>query len=128
MQEACDFLKKCKIYYLATMDGDQPRVRPFGTANMFEGKLYFQTGKTKLVAGQIRKNPKIEITAFDGTSWIRIEAIAVEDDRRECRQAMLDAYPALKENFSADDGDTQVYYLKKATTTMSKFLSTPKAT
>ena len=81
MREVYDFLKKCQTYYLATMDGDQPRVRPFGTVNIFEDKLYIQTGKIKDVSKQIMANPKIEICAFDGQEWLRITALAVEDDR-----------------------------------------------
>ncbi|GHV83176.1 pyridoxamine 5'-phosphate oxidase [Spirochaetia bacterium] len=126
MQEVCDFLKKCQTYYLATMDGDQPRVRPFGTANIFEGKLYFQTGKSKNISKQLKSNPKVELSAFDGTAWIRIQANAVEDDRREARQSMLDAHPMLKANYSADDGNTQVFYLKNAIATIETFGGTPK--
>ncbi len=119
MKEVYDFLKKCGAYYLATMDGDQPRVRPFGTIDIFEGKLYIQTGKSKKVAEQMRANPKIEICGLLGDDkWIRVEAVAVEDDRREARQHMLDAYPALQKLYSADDGNTEVLYLKDATATI----------
>ncbi len=121
MQEVCDFLKKCGAYYLATVEGDQPRVRPFGTAEIFEGKLYIQTGKAKDVSKQMIRNPKIEISAFDGETWIRLAAVAVEDDRREARQHMLDAYPELQSMYSADDGNAQVFYLKDATATFSSF-------
>lgn len=126
MQEIFDFLKKCNTYYLATAEGDQPRVRPFGTVNIFEGKLYIQTGKIKDVSKQIKANPKIEICAFDGNHWIRIQALAVEDDRREARQHMLDAYPALQDRYSPDDGNTQVLYLKDAVATLSSFTEEPK--
>jgi uncharacterized pyridoxamine 5'-phosphate oxidase family protein len=126
MQEVCDFLKKCQTYYLATVEGDQPRVRPFGTANIFGGKLYFQTGKSKNVAKQLKANPKVEISAFNGKEWIRIQAIAVEDDNREARVSMLDAHPMLKANYSADDGNTQVFYLKNATATIETFGGAPK--
>ena len=94
MKEACDFLKKCGAYYLATADGDQPRVRPFGTYLIFEDKLYIQTGKVKDVSKQMMKNPKIEICAFSEDTWIRIQAKAIEDDRLEAKQAMLDAFRA----------------------------------
>jgi uncharacterized pyridoxamine 5'-phosphate oxidase family protein len=126
MQEVYDFLKKAQTYYLATLEGDQPRVRPFGTIDLFDGKLYFQTGKIKDVSKQIKASPKIEICAFDGEKWIRVQAVAVEDERREARQHMLDAYPNLKSRYSADDGNTQVLYLKDATATISGFGGEPK--
>jgi uncharacterized pyridoxamine 5'-phosphate oxidase family protein len=121
MQEVHDFVKKCGTYYLATVEGDQPRVRPFGTIHIFDGKLYIQTGKVKNVSKQMITNPKIEICAFDGSQWIRIQAIAVEDDRLEAKESMLDAYPSLKGRYSADDNNTQVLYLKNVTATISSF-------
>ncbi len=126
MEEVYEFLKKCDTYYLATMDGDQPRVRPFGTINLFENKLYFQTGKIKNVAKQIKANFKIEICGMTEGKWIRVEAIAVEDDRVEARQHMLDAYPSLKARYTAEDGNTEVLYLKNATATISSFTDEPK--
>ena len=126
MREIYDFLKKCQTYYLATMDGDQPRVRPFGTINIFEDKLYIQTGKVKDVSKQIMANPKIEICAFDGQEWLRIAAQAVEDDRIEARQSMLDAYPSLQKMYAADDGNTQVFYLKDIVATFSSFTAAPR--
>jgi uncharacterized pyridoxamine 5'-phosphate oxidase family protein len=126
MKEVYEFLKKCDTYYLATMDGDQPRVRPFGTADIFEGKLYIQTGKVKNVSKQIHANPKVEICAFDGDNWVRVEATAVEDDRIEPKQHMLDAYPSLKSMYAADDGNTEVFYLKNATASICSFTVPPK--
>lgn len=126
MKEVYEFLKSSKTYYLATMDGDQPRVRPFGTANIFEGKLYIQTGKVKPVSKQMIANPKIEISAMNGGEWIRIQATVVEDDRVEARQSMLDNYPDLQAMYSATDGNTQVFYLKDATATISSFTKAPK--
>ena len=127
MKEVYDFLKKCGTYYLATMDGDQPRVRPFGTVDIFDGRLYIQTGKSKNVAKQMKANPKIEICGMVGNDkWIRVEAVAVEDDRVEARQHMLDAYPSLKKVYSATDGNTEVLYLKDATATISSFTGAPK--
>ena len=126
MQEVYDFLKKCETYYLATTEGDQPRVRPFATYHIFDGKLYIQTGKSKPVSQQMLKNPKIEICAFGEGQWIRIEALAIEDDRREAKQSMLDAYPQLKDRYSADDDNTQVLYLKDATASISSFAGDPK--
>ncbi|MBC3796613.1 NimC/NimA family protein [Acetobacterium tundrae] len=126
MQEVYDYLKKCGTYFLATEEGDQPRVRPFGTIDIFEGKLYIQTGKSKDVSKQISLNPKIEICAFLGDNWIRIQAIAVVDDRVEAKQHMLDAYPSLQARYSANDDNTQVLYLKDAVATIASFAGEPK--
>jgi uncharacterized pyridoxamine 5'-phosphate oxidase family protein len=126
MQEVHEFLKKCGTYYLATVEGDQPRVRPFGTVHIFDGKLYIQTGKRKSVSKQMMKNPKIEICAMNGGQWIRIQAIAVEDNRVEAKQSMLDAYPNLKSMYSATDDNTQVLYLKDAVATINSFGGEPK--
>ncbi len=126
MERVEKFLKDAGTYYLATADKDQPRVRPFGTINNFEGRLYIQTGKSKDVSKQIHANPKVEICACTGPEWLRISATLVEDDRREARQAMLDAYPSLQGMYSADDGNTEVFYLKDATATFSSFTAAPE--
>ena len=126
MKTKCDviaFLKKAGTYYLATDDGGQPRVRPFGTINEFEGKLYIQTGKKKSVSMQIHHNPKIEICEFVDGSWLRIAADAKEDDRREARKSMLDAYPELRNMYDEDDGNTEVFVLENATAIFSSFTS-----
>jgi uncharacterized pyridoxamine 5'-phosphate oxidase family protein len=127
MKEVYDFLKKCGAYYLATIDGDQPRVRPFGTVLIFEDKFYIQTAKAKNVSKQMMKNPKIEICGMAGGEWVRVEAVAVEDDRTVVRQKMLDDYPNLKTMYAADDGNNQVFYLKNATATFYSFGGEPKA-
>ena len=121
METVCAFLKKCGVYYLATMEGDQPRVRPFGVSEIIDGKLYFLTGKRKEVSKQMLTNPKIEISATCGREWIRIEALAIEDDRAAVRQQILDAVPSLKGMYQADDGNCQVFYLKDATATFYSF-------
>ena len=126
MQKVYDFLKECGTYYLATVDGDQARVRPFGTYLIFEDKLYIQTGKVKDVSKQMMANPKVEICAFSGQKWIRIAATVVEDDRLEAKQAMLDAYPQLQAMYKADDDNTQVLYLKDAIATISSFGGEPE--
>ena len=95
MERVVKFLKDAGVYYLATVEGDQPRVRPFGTAHVFEGKLYIQTGKVKDVSRQLLANPKAEICAFLNGEWIRIAGELIEDDRIEARQSLLDAYPGL---------------------------------
>ena len=115
-----------QTYYLATVEGNQPRVRPFGTAHIFEGKLYIQTGKVKDVSKQLHANPKAEICAFKGGEWIRVAGELVEDDRVEARQSMLDAYPSLQKMYAADDGNTEVFYFKNATATISAFTHEPE--
>ncbi|MDO4189726.1 MAG: pyridoxamine 5'-phosphate oxidase family protein [Lachnospiraceae bacterium] len=125
MERVYDFLKKAETYYLATVEGDQPRVRPFGTMLKYEGKLYLQTGKIKPVSKQIESNPKAELCAFMNGEWIRVSCTLVEDDRVEARQAMLDAYPSLQAMYKADDGNTVVYYLKDAVATISSFTAAP---
>ena len=126
IERVCQFLDDAKTYYLATEEGDQPRVRPFGTALIFEGKLYIQTGKVKNVSRQLAANPKAEICAFHNGQWIRIAGTLVNDDRREPKAAMLEKMPALKAMYSADDDNTQVLYFKDATATFSSFTAAPE--
>jgi len=126
MKEVYDFLKKAGVYYLASAEGDQPRVRPFGTIDMFDNKLYIQTGLRKDVAKQLAKNPKAEICAFMEGKWIRVRADLILDDRREARKHMLDAYPDLRAMYNEDDGNTAVYFLKNATATILSFTEPPK--
>ncbi len=126
MQEVYDYLKKCRVYYLATVEGDQPRVRPFGTADIFDGRLYIQTGKIKDVSKQIASNPKIEICAYDGGTWLRISATAVNDDRYEAKQHMLDTHESLKSRYDAGDDNTQVLWLKDAVATFSSYTAPPR--
>ena len=121
MKRVYDFLKKTSVYYLATVEGDQPRVRPFGTINEFEGKLYIQTGKVKPTSKQLLVNPKAEICAFTDGAWIRIACELIEDDRFEAKKSMLDAYPNLREMYDENDGNTQVFYIKNAIATFSAF-------
>lgn len=126
MQEVYDFLKKAGTYYLATVEGDQPRVRPFGTVHIFEDRLYIQTGKVKSVSKQLAANPKAELCAFMDGAWLRVAGELVEDDTREARQSMLDAYPELQAMYSADDGNTKVLYFKNATATFASFGGAPR--
>jgi uncharacterized pyridoxamine 5'-phosphate oxidase family protein len=126
MERVCQFLKDAGVYYLATVEGDQPRVRPFGTAHIFEGKLYIQTGKVKPCSRQIAANPKVEISAFHNGTWIRIAGELVEDDRPEARKSMLDAYPNLRRMYDENDGNTQVLYFKHAAATFSSFTAAPE--
>ena len=126
MQKVCEFLKSAETYYLATAEGDQPRVRPFGTAHIFEGKLYIQTGKSKPVSRQIAANPKCEICAFKDGVWLRVAAELVEDDRVEAKKSMLDNYTRLRAMYDENDGNTQVLYLKNAVATFSSFTAAPE--
>ena len=126
IKKVADFLKGAGTYYLATVDGDQPRVRPFGTAHIFEDKLYIQTGKVKDVSKQLHANPKAELCVFKDGVWLRVSGELVADDRREARTSMLDAYPDLRNMYSEDDGNTEVFYLKNATATFSSFTAAPE--
>ena len=126
MDKVLKFLKDAETYYLATVEGDQPRVRPFGTAHVFEGKLYIQTGKVKDVSKQLHQNPKSEICAFKNGEWLRVSGKLIEDDRNEARQSMLDAYPSLQKMYKADDGNMEVFYFKNATAIFSSFTHEPQ--
>ena len=126
MDKVLKFLKDAETYYLATVEGDQPKVRPFGTAHVFEGKLYIQTGKVKDVSKQLHQNPKAEICAFKNGEWLRVSGKLIEDDRNEARQSMLDAYPSLQKMYKADDGNTEVFYFKNATAIFSSFTHEPQ--
>ena len=120
------FLKDAQTYYLATAEGDQPRVRPFGTIDMFEGKLYIQTGKVKEVSKQLQANPKAEICAFADGQWLRVSGKLVRDDRIEAKKHMLDAYPQLQAMYKAEDDNTEVLRFEGATATFSSFTSAPR--
>ena len=127
MKEVYEFLKKCGVYYLATVEGDQPRVRPFGTIDLFEDKLYIQTGKIKSVAQQMKANPKVEISAMNQEGkWIRISAEAILDENVKAQEHMLDNYPDLKAMYKAGDGNTEVYYLKNGVAQICSFTEEPR--
>ena len=121
VNEVYEFLKSCKVYYLATVENGAPRVRPFGTIDLFEGKLYIQTGKKKKVSYQMMADGQVELCAFNGTNWIRVTATAVEDDRVEPQRHMLDAYPNLQAAYQPGDGNTQVFYLKDVSAAFCSF-------
>ena len=128
VEKVCEFLDKTGTYYLATADGDQPRVRPFGTVLVYDGKLYIQTGKVKPVSKQLASNPKAEICAFDGQTgtWLRVSGELINDDSRDVKVAMLEKYPNLKAMYNPDDDNTQVLYFKDATATFSSFTAAPE--
>jgi len=126
MQEVYDFLKKCGVYYLATVDGDQPKVRPFGTVDIFDGKLCIQTGKVKECSKQLHANPKAEICAFMDGTWLRVSGKLVEVPSREAKKHMLDAYPELRSMYSEDDGNTEIFAFEDATAVFASFTAAPK--
>jgi uncharacterized pyridoxamine 5'-phosphate oxidase family protein len=126
IERVCQFLDEAQTYYLATVEGDQPRVRPFGTALIYDGRLYIQTGKVKPVSKQLAVNPKAEICAFKGGKWIRIAGELINDDNRDVMVAMLEKMPSLKAIYSPDDGNMQMLYFKDATATFSSFTEAPE--
>lgn len=126
MEKVYQFIKEAGVYYLATADGDQPRVRPFGTIHIFDGKLYIQTGKAKEVSKQIVANPKVEICAFKDGVWVRVAGELAEDSRVEAKKSMLDAYPSLRATYDENDNNTVVYYFKNAKATFASFTAAPE--
>ena len=126
MQRVHDFLKAAGTYYLATVEGDQPRVRPFGTIHLFEGRLYIQTGRVKPCAQQLAANPRAEICAFHQGTWLRVACELIEDDRVEARASMLDAYPNLRAMYDENDSNTQVLYMCNAAATFASFGGAPE--
>lgn len=126
MNEVYEFLKKCGTYYLATVEGYKPRVRPFGTIDLYNNRLYIQTGKVKAVSRQIKENPQIEICAMDDGKWIRIEATAYLDNNIDAQKHMLAAYPSLQKMYQPGDGNTEVLYLRNVTAKICSFTEEPK--
>lgn len=126
IQKVYQFLDETQTYYLATVEGDQPRVRAFGTSLLYDGRLYIQTGKVKDVSKQLAANPKAEICAFQGGKWVRIAGELVNDDNRDIKVAMLEKMPSLKAMYSPDDGNMQMLYFKNAVATFSSFTEAPE--
>lgn len=126
MQKVYDFLKDAEVYYLATAEGSQPRVRPFGTVLIYDGRLCIQTGKCKNVSAQLLENPLAEICAFKDGKWLRVSGELYEDDRTEVKKAMLDAYPGLRRMYDENDGNTQIFFFKNATAVFSSFSEEPE--
>lgn len=125
MEEVLKFLEDCGAYFLATVDGEKPRVRPFGTAMVYENHLYIQTGKVKNVSKQIAKNPNVEISAFKDGKWIRIEGKLKRDERIEVKKAMLDKYPTLRGMYDEKDDNTEVLYFESGVATIYSFTAKP---
>jgi len=126
MEEVWKFLKECGVYFLATTDNDQPRVRPFGTIEIFEDRLYIQTGKSKSVSKQIEKNPKVEICGYKDGRWIRVTGKLVRDDRIEAKKDMLDKNPTLRSMYDENDDNTEVLYFENGEAIISSFTEEPK--
>ena len=126
MEKVYKFLKDAGTYYLATVEGDQPRVRPFGTVLIFDGKLYIQTGLSKPVAKQLLANPRAELCAFKDGVWLRVAGELVPDERVEAKKAMLDDYPELRGMYDENDGNTAVFFFKNAVATFSSFSAAPE--
>ncbi len=126
IEKVCQFLEEAGTYYLATVEGDQPRVRPFGTALLYGGKLYIETGKVKNVSKQLAANPKAEICAFKDGKWLRLAGELVNDDRREVKTAMLEKMPSLRAMYNEDDGNMQMLYFRNATATFASFTEAPE--
>ena len=126
MNDVLDFLKKCWTYYLATVDWDQPRVRPFWTVNIFDNKLYIQTWKSINVSKQIQNNPKDELCWFYDWDWVRVTWELVRDESIEAKKDILDHYPELRGMYNENDDNTEVLYFKNATATFSSFTKPPK--
>ena len=126
IERVCQFLDEAQTYYLATVEGDQPRVRPFGTALIYDGKLYIQTGKVKPVSKQLAVNPKAEICAFKDGKWLRVAGELINDDNRDVMVAMLEKMPSLKAMYSPDDGNMQMLFFQNAKATFSSFTEAPE--
>ena len=126
IDKVCYFLDDVQTYYLGTLDGNKPKVRPFGTAMLFEGKLYIQTGTKKEVTRQIAANPFVEMCAYMNGMWLRVSAELVADDNKDAKVAMLEKMPTLKNMYSAEDDSMQMYYLKDATATFRSFTTEPE--
>lgn len=127
IEKICTFLKDAGVYFLATVAGDEPRVRPFGTVHIFEGNLYIQTGKVKSCSEQILANPHVELCAFKDGKWLRLRGELVLDERVEAKKSLLDAYPELRAMYDENDGNTEVFYFKNATATFSSFTEAPES-
>ncbi len=127
LEKVISFLDNAGTYYIATVEGDQPRVRPFGTALVYNDKLYIQTGKVKDVSKQLNANPKAEICAFKDGTWIRISGELIEDETRTVKTLMLEKMPQLRGMYNEDDGNMQMLYFKNAKVTISSFTKAPES-
>ena len=125
MERIYNFLKEAETYFIATVDGDQPRVRPFGTIDIYNGKLGIQTGKKKDFFKQVMANPKLELCAFKGGEWIRVCGEVYADESVEAAEHMLTSYPNLRALYTPGDGNCVVLYFKSGTATIRSFTAAP---
>lgn len=121
MDEIYQYLKRCGVYYLGTFDGEQVRVRPFDTIDLYEGKLYIQSARKKDVAKQMHRWPRVELCVFSEGKWLRVAATAQADDRPEVRQHMLAAYPRLHEMFRDPEQELEIFCLTEGEATFSLY-------
>ena len=123
-----NYLQECKTFYVATVDGDQPRVRPFGVAEVYNGRLYIMTGKKKDVFKQMVANPKFEITAVkpSGVEWIRVSGRLVSDDDVKAKEFLLDKNPSLKGMYSATDDNMAILYIVDGEARLCSFMGVEK--
>ena len=128
MNEVLAYLKECGAFYLATCEGDQPRVRPFGAVEIIDGRLYLMTGKVKNVFKQLEADAKFEICAMkaNGAEWMRLDGKLVNDDTLAVKEQFLELNPELKSMYKADDGNMAVLYVTDATATFYSFTDAPK--
>ena len=123
MQEVQSYLKECGAFFIATTDGNQPRVRPFGVSEIINGRLYIITGKVKDVYKQMDKNGKFEICALkkSGSEWMRLSGTLVNDETLSVKEEFLKRNPGLKAMYKADDDNMAVLYITNATARFCSF-------
>ncbi|MEJ2110102.1 MAG: pyridoxamine 5'-phosphate oxidase family protein [Acidobacteriota bacterium] len=129
MSSAIEFLKANQVFHLATVDGSEARVRPFGFVMNRNGKLYMCTSKAKDVCKQMKNNPEIEISAMgpEGT-WLRIRGSIAFDDSREAKMQAFEEAPMLLQIYpkGADDENYVTFYFTEAKATLYSFSEAPK--
>lgn len=119
MSQEAELLKAAGVYFVATTDGDQPKLRPFGVINEFDDKIYLATSNQKAVFAQFIANPKVQLSASLPDKWFRIEAKLVQDRRDVAKQSFLDNNERLKEIYEGDAfKNLEVFYLTDITTTV----------
>lgn len=127
MNRIVEELKKVKVFYVATVDEDEPRVRPFGAVGEFEGNAYICTGRKKDVYKQLLNNPNVELCGmYDGGTWLRVSAVAEKDDRIEAEQAVLDDPTGPSQLYKAGDGNFVVFKLTNIKAFKYSFTSAPE--
>lgn len=121
MSNVVDFLNEIKVYYLATVEESEARIRPIGATVKFNERVYFATNNQKEMFKQIANNPSIAVSGFNGEKWIRITGNAVIDNSSDAKKAMLEANPELKNMYSVEDGIFEVFYIDNMKATLHSF-------